>query len=84
MNLHSMLSTKTLICLSILAMTAGALRADDVRHISARTPVVGHSRELAAQRPSSPALATALNEVGAKHNPWKKRATLPGAVVHDI
>jgi photosystem II stability/assembly factor-like uncharacterized protein len=57
---------------------------DMERHISARTPVQGDSRELSADRQADPGNPRLTDRVSAKANPWKLEATLSGAVIHDI
>ena len=60
-----------------------ATAADTARHVSETTPVQGSGRELAAERPRqvSTKPSTVIHRPA---NPWKKLATLPGAVIHDL
>lgn len=68
--------------LSVLTLVLPASAGDLARHVSAITPVQGNSRELSADRRQS---ATAVfPPVHRPANPWKKLATIPGAVIHDI
>jgi photosystem II stability/assembly factor-like uncharacterized protein len=55
------------------------------RYVSARTPVAGPSRDIAAVRPAglSPQPST-MTPAGHPANTWTKLANLPGAVVHDV
>jgi photosystem II stability/assembly factor-like uncharacterized protein len=69
--------------LAVVAPTP-AQAGDTVRHVAVRTPVLGNSREMAADRPAIPAISTASPLVNRRPNPWKLLATLPGAVIHDI
>ena len=68
----------------VLGLALSAAAADDVRHVSSRVPVLGASREMAAERPANPSSPRRRESVTAKANPWRLLATLPGAVVHDI
>jgi photosystem II stability/assembly factor-like uncharacterized protein len=53
--------------------------------VSARVPVLGHGRALAAARSITPAgHPTAPTTVSPNANPWHQLGTIPGAVVHDI
>ncbi len=69
---------------ALLLLSASLALAQSTQHISARLPVQGNSRNLAADRiapapyPSTKALTSPAT------NPWKLQATLPGAVIHDI
>jgi photosystem II stability/assembly factor-like uncharacterized protein len=71
---------------SILVATAAMAQtqAGDVRHVSSRVPVVGASREMAAERPANSSSPRSRDIADSKANPWQLLATLPGAVVHDI
>jgi photosystem II stability/assembly factor-like uncharacterized protein len=77
-------SSKFILSLSILSIMSVALNAENARQVSSRNPVIGHSREMAAERPATAMLTESVDEMATKPNPWKELATLPGAVVHDI
>jgi photosystem II stability/assembly factor-like uncharacterized protein len=62
-------------------VAAGA--ADARRHVAARIPVRGVSRELAAERTEN-RVATHPPRTRGTMNPWRLQQTLPGAIVHDI
>ncbi|MGH9499816.1 MAG: WD40/YVTN/BNR-like repeat-containing protein [Terriglobales bacterium] len=68
----------------VFSLAISASPADDMHHVSSRVPVVGSSRELAAERPEIPSAPRTHDVVGPAANPWKLLATLPGAVLHDI
>ncbi len=69
-----------------IAPIAAFTQADNtiVRHIASRAPVQGLSRDLSADRPADLNAQPAIDHVSPKANPWKLKATLPGAVIHDI
>ena len=77
-------SSQLMLALSILSIMPVAFGAENGRQVSARTPVIGASHELAAERPVLREVVPSEAAVAAKPNPWKELATLPGAVVHDI
>src|SRR5690348_2642445 len=52
-------------------------------HVSARLPVQGASRDFSAERNAATG-NIAQPSVNAQPHAWKKQATLPGAVIHDI
>jgi len=79
-----MKSRRFLVPAILLILTLLASAADDVRHVSTRVPVIGSSRELAAQRPANQSKSVRHDSVNPAANPWQLLATLPGAVVHDI
>jgi photosystem II stability/assembly factor-like uncharacterized protein len=56
---------------------------DSIRHVAARIPVQGISRELAAERAANKAPAHTPRTRGPM-NPWRLQQTLPGAIVHDL
>jgi hypothetical protein len=68
------------------ALAAGfAAAAETTRHVAARVPAEGHSRELAAERPTtSLAAARETPRTRGTMHAWQLQQTLPGAVVHDI
>jgi photosystem II stability/assembly factor-like uncharacterized protein len=59
-------------------------KAQDVRHVSAQVPVIGPSRQLAAQRPAETGPVAPAEAVSPTAHNWKLLATIPGAVIHDI
>jgi photosystem II stability/assembly factor-like uncharacterized protein len=65
----------------LLSDVASATNAS--RHVSARIPVHGVSRELAAERTMS-RVARRPPRTRGTMNPWRLQQTLPGAIVHDI
>jgi hypothetical protein len=68
----------------VFGLTLSATAADDVLHVSDRTPVLGHAHEMTAMRPATPSSPRGRDTVGSKANPWQLLATIPGAVIHDI
>lgn len=74
-------ATLTLI---LIAPAMAQTPAGNVHHVSSRVPVIGSSREMAAERPPNQFAPRTRDVIGPKANPWKLLATLPGAVVHDI
>jgi hypothetical protein len=87
------LSSVRLIVLFAIALTCIAVlpafaQPDDaiVHHVSGRVPVIGSSRQMAADRPqqANASHVRTADRVDPKANPWKLQATLPGAVIHDI
>src|SRR5208337_737594 len=66
------------------AMIPTTMGASDVRHVAARTPVLGASRELAAERPADTNAGQPAEAIPANTHKWKLLATLSGAVIHDI
>jgi len=81
--MRSRLISKFLILILTGLIVSAAFGSDNTRHVSARTPVQGNSREFAAER-SGPSASTAFVPVPRVPHNWKKLATLPGAVIHDI
>jgi photosystem II stability/assembly factor-like uncharacterized protein len=71
---------------ALLSTTLCAQNSESVtKHTSARVPVLGSpSHEMAAVRPASTNNRIQQPPILTPANPWKKLATLPGAVVHDI
>jgi hypothetical protein len=55
-----------------------------VHHVAGRSPILGLSREMSADRPVDRNVLPAIGYVNPMANPWKRQATLPGAVIHDI
>jgi hypothetical protein len=72
------------IFLSILALAMPAAFAQTSHHVSAKVPVLGNSRELAAERPVAPTTPRQSEVVGPNANAWQLQATIPGAVIHDV
>jgi photosystem II stability/assembly factor-like uncharacterized protein len=70
--------------LTVLALVVPLATAQEVHHVAGRTPVLGTSRELSAERQASAGTQSTPLRVGLAPNPWKLLATLPGAVIHDI
>jgi photosystem II stability/assembly factor-like uncharacterized protein len=75
----------TLALTAIVGVAPMAARADTAlsKHVAARMPVVGPTRELSAMRPASSTSKHPPATRGATHA-WRLQQTLPGAVVHDI
>jgi photosystem II stability/assembly factor-like uncharacterized protein len=61
-----------------------APRRELVRYVSARSPILGPSRELGALRPPRVQARIPRATVRPRANPWRLLATIPGAVVRDI
>jgi photosystem II stability/assembly factor-like uncharacterized protein len=55
-----------------------------VRYVSARVPLLGPARDLAATRPAQDRGPIPQDQVGADANPWVQLATIPGAVLRDV
>jgi photosystem II stability/assembly factor-like uncharacterized protein len=55
-----------------------------VRYVSARSPMLGPSRELGVLGPLRPETPGAPAALSPQANPWRLLATIPGAVVRDI
>ena len=70
--------------LVLLPVNAIASRTDSARFVSARLPVLGPQRELAAIRPARPAGHPSAAHLVPDANAWVLQATIPGAVIHDI
>ncbi len=84
MNRYFSISALAIFTSLMFGISASSLLASDSTHVSARTPVIGVSRDLSAERSAEAGQATVLHTPPAKHNKWKKQATLSGAVIHDI
>ena len=67
-----------------LTLAAFAAAQQTARHVAARTPLQGESREMAAQRPLGLKGSPSVLSVSPQANGWRQLATLPGAVIHDI
>ena len=81
---HSLI-TAIAIAVCVTPIAASAQTDNTIaRHIAARIPVQGSSREMSADRPTQLSSHQTSGTVGPKANPWKLQATLPGAVIHDI
>lgn len=63
---------------------SGGEDGDKVRYVSARLPILGPSRELAALGPPRNQTESPAAEVSLGANPWRRLGTIPGAVVRDI
>jgi len=80
----------SLLLLSALTVTLPVVNSvaeknRDVFHVSALSPVQGHSQFLSVERPSSlPGRSLPSGAVERKANPWKLQASLSGAVIHDL
>lgn len=68
----------------MFCFVSAAVAVDPVRHVSAKVPVQGQSRELAAERAATAPSQAGTGIVARPPNPWKLLATIPGAVIHDI
>ena len=81
---HSLI-TAIAIAVCVTPIAASAQTDNTIaRHVAARIPVQGSSREMSAERPTQLSSHQTSGTVGPKGNPWKLQATLPGAVIHDI
>jgi photosystem II stability/assembly factor-like uncharacterized protein len=69
---------------ALLSIAPSAQAQTTVRHVAGRTPVLGASREMAADRPEQAKRPDRFDSLSPTANPWKLQATLPGAVIHDI
>ena len=69
---------------AMFCFVSAAVAVDPVRHVSAKVPVQGQSRELAAERAATAPSQAGTGIVARPPNPWKLLATIPGAVIHDI
>ncbi|HET7924675.1 MAG TPA: hypothetical protein VFL30_07235, partial [Rhodanobacteraceae bacterium] len=76
--------TKILLFMAFGAVASNAIASDTTRHVSARVPVQGESRELAAERPTRPTAPKRAQIARGTQHAWQLQQTLPGAVVHDI
>jgi photosystem II stability/assembly factor-like uncharacterized protein len=84
-RLFHCLITAVVAAVCITPIPASAQTDDTtVRHVAARIPVLGISREMSADRPAYVGRGQTSNGISPKANPWKLQATLPGAVIHDI
>jgi photosystem II stability/assembly factor-like uncharacterized protein len=72
------------ILLVLVSVFLTAANGQVTRHVAGRSPVLGTSRELAADRAAQPGHSEAPTSVSPTANPWALQATLPGAVIHDI
>ena len=70
--------------LVLMSVVAAAQSAPLTHHVSARIPVQGVGREIAADRAMPAGAARYTATVSTTTNPWKLQATLNGAVIHDI
>ena len=66
------------------AAASNAIASDMTRHVSARLPVQGETRELAAERATRPPSRSLAPIAHGTQHAWQLQETLPGAVVHDI
>ncbi len=73
-----------LIALSASPLFCQSQNTGVVRHVSARSPVIGPSREMAADRPARPGIVPQVDVVGPTANRWVRQAIIPGAVIKDI
>lgn len=76
--------SRVLALLVVLTIGLCAAFAQTTHHVSAKVPVEGDSRELAAERPTQITVPHREDSIGHNANPWKLQATLTGAVIHDI
>lgn len=85
LNRFSSLLLLSVLTVTLTVVNSVAQRNDAVFHVSALTPVQGHSQFLSAERPSSiPGRSLPSGALARKTNPWKLQASLSGAVIHDI
>ena len=72
------------LCMAFGAIASSAMASNATRHVSARVPVQGEARELAAMRATLPPSQDRAPIAHGTQHAWQLRQTLPGAVVHDI
>lgn len=80
-------SFRCMVALFVIFFSCGLLAQDTstvTRHVSEKSPVIGMSREVGADRAVESHAAPSNDRVGPKANPWKLQATMSGAVIHDI
>jgi photosystem II stability/assembly factor-like uncharacterized protein len=86
MSIHRVFGSLGLLAVILagFAIAPKTAAASDVRHVSARTPILGPSRELSAERSADTTPGQPAEAVASTTHKWKLLATLSGAVIHDI
>ena len=69
---------------ALLSLLCPLALSQTSHHVSARVPVQGAVRDFSAERNAGSGNIAQPSASNAQPHAWKKQATLPGAVIHDI